>query len=300
MFSIEKAVCVSLYKDANGVNFALHNCKSENDASFVCRKISLRAFAGDIFVSGHSKWATIKRQKAVVDAKRGVMYAKMSREIIVAAKLGGGDPAANLRLRKAIERAKAEGVPNDNIARAVEKGTGGGDGSNVEELTYEGYGPGGVAIMVRCATDNRNRTAGDIRSYFSKYGGNMGETGCVGWMFKERGEVLIDKEGKFSEDDLISKALDAGAEDVDASDESSAVVICEPNRVDDVKSALAENFKILSCDVTRDPINTVDVADAEIAKQLLKLLDSIDNHDDVQHVYANFDMDADLLSANVS
>lgn len=228
------------------------------------------------------------------------MYAKMSREIIVAAKLGGGDPAANLRLRKAIERAKAEGVPNDNINRAVEKGAGGGDDSNVEELTYEGYGPGGVAIMVRCATDNRNRTAGDIRSYFSKYGGNMGETGCVGWMFKERGEVLIDKEGKFSEDDLISKALDAGADDVDASDDASAVVICDPVKVDDVKAALAESFKVLSADITMNPINTVDVADADIAKQLLKLLDSIEDHDDVQHVYANFDMDSDLLSANLN
>jgi len=251
-------------------------------------------------VSGHSKWATIKRQKAVVDAKRGVMYAKMSREIIVAAKLGGGDPAANLRLRKAIERAKAEGVPNDNIARAVEKGSGSGDDSNVEELTYEGYGPGGVAIMVKCATDNRNRTAGDIRSYFSKYGGNMGETGCVGWMFKERGEVVIDKEGKFNEDDLIDKALSAGADDVDSSDEASAVVICDPLKVDDVKAALAEHFKIASAEVTMNPSNTVEVADVEIAKQLMKLLDIIDNHDDVQHVYANFDMEADLLSASVS
>lgn len=251
-------------------------------------------------MSGHSKWATIKRQKAVVDAKRGIMYAKMSREIIVAAKLGGGDPAGNLRLRKAIERAKAEGVPNDNIARAVEKGSGAGDGSNVEELTYEGYGPGGVAIMVRCATDNRNRTAGDIRSYFSKYGGNMGETGCVGWMFKERGEVVIDKDGKFSEDELINKALEAGADDVDSTDEASAVVICDPLKVDDVKAALSNAFKVASAEVTMNPTNTINVSDADIAKQLLKLLDNIDNHDDVQHVFANFDMDSELLSANVS
>lgn len=255
---------------------------------------------GECFVSGHSKWATIKRQKAVVDAKRGVMYAKMSREIIVAAKLGGGDPAGNLRLRKAIERAKQEGVPNDNIARAIEKGAGGGDGNNMEELTYEGYGPGGVAIMVKCATDNRNRTAGDIRSYFSKYGGNMGETGCVGWMFKERGEILIDKEGKFSEDDLIDKALSAGADDVDSSDSASAVVICDPLKVDDIKAALAEHFKVVSAEVSMNPSNTVEVSDTDIAKQLMKLLDVIDNHDDVQHVYANFDMDADLLSASVS
>lgn len=198
------------------------------------------------------------------------------------------------------ERAKQEGVPNDNIARAIEKGAGGGDGNNMEELTYEGYGPGGVAIMVKCATDNRNRTAGDIRSYFSKYGGNMGETGCVGWMFKERGEILIDKEGKFSEDDLIDKALSAGADDVDSSDSASAVVICDPLKVDDIKAALAEHFKVVSAEVSMNPSNTVEVSDTDIAKQLMKLLDVIDNHDDVQHVYANFDMDADLLSASVS
>jgi YebC/PmpR family DNA-binding regulatory protein len=191
-------------------------------------------------------------------------------------------------------------VPNDNIARAIEKGAGGGDGNNMEELTYEGYGPGGVAIMVKCATDNRNRTAGDIRSYFSKYGGNMGETGCVGWMFKERGEIVIDKEGKFSEDDLIDKALSAGADDVDSSDAASAVVICDPLKVDDIKAALAEHFKVASAEVAMNPSNTVEVSDVDIAKQLMKLLDVIDNHDDVQHVYANFDMDADLLSASVS
>lgn len=253
-----------------------------------------------IFVSGHSKWATIKRQKAVVDQKRGVVYAKMSREIIVAARLGGGDPASNLRLRKAIERAKQEGVPNDNIQRAVEKGSGTGDDSNMEELTYEGYGPGGVAIMVKCATDNRNRTAGDIRSYFSKYGGNMGETGCVGWMFKERGEVFIEKNDKLNEDDLITKALDAGAEDVDTSEEESVLVICDPLKVDDVKTALAGNYSVRSADVNMNPLTTVDVNDVAVAKQLLKLLDIIDNHDDVQHVYANFDMDANWMQENLN
>src|SRR6185295_20369803 len=166
-------------------------------------------------MSGHSKWANIKRTKAVVDAKRGAVYTKVAREIIVAAKMGGGDPAGNFRLRTAIERAKAEGVPNDNIQRAIEKGTGTGGADQIEELTYEGYGPGGVAIMVRCATDNRNRTAGDIRSYFSKYGGNMGETGCVNWMFKERGEVSLSRPLKISDDDLMMLALELGADDVD-------------------------------------------------------------------------------------
>src|ERR1700722_17224640 len=170
-------------------------------------------------MSGHSKWANIKRQKAVVDAKKGAIYARMSREIIVAARFGGGDPGSNFRLRQAIDRAKAEGVPNDNIQRAIEKGAGGGAADNFEELTYEGYGPGGVAVMVRCATDNRNRTAGAIRSYFSKYGGNLGETGCVGWNFQERGEVTVEKTAALNEDDLLGAAVDAGADDLDTSGE---------------------------------------------------------------------------------
>lgn len=247
-------------------------------------------------MSGHSKWATIKRQKAVVDAKRGVVYAKMAREIIVAAKLGGGDPSSNFRLRQAIERAKAEGVPNDNIQRAIEKGSGGGALSNLEELTYEGYGPGGVAILVKCATDNRNRTAGDLRSYFAKFGGNLGETGCVGWMFKERGEIYIDKDGKLNEDDLLAAALDAGAEDLDASGDDSVVVICEANNLESVKNSLSESgYKVRTADATMNPMTTVEIADADIARQLLKLLDNLENHDDVQTVFSNFDMDADWM-----
>src|SRR5262249_23297372 len=153
------------------------------------------------------------RQKAVVDAKKGAVYARMSREIIVAAKLGGGDLNANFKLRQAVERAKAEGVPNDNKAQAIEKGAGRAGGGNMEELIYEGYGPGGVAVMVRCATDDRNRTAGDVRSYFSKYNGNLGETGCVGWLFKERGEVAVEKTSNLDEDALLGAALELGADD---------------------------------------------------------------------------------------
>lgn len=243
-------------------------------------------------MSGHSKWANIKRTKAVVDAKKAVVYAKMSREIIVAAKLGGPDPAGNFRLRQAIDRAKAEGVPNDNIARAIEKGSGSGAADNIEELTYEGYGPGGVAIMVKCATDNRNRTAGDIRSYFSKYGGNLGETGCVGWMFKERGEVAVERNSKLNEDELMLVALDAGAEDLETSNEDAITVICEPGKLENVLQGIKDaGYEVSSSDVVMSPLSTVEITEPEHAKNLLRLLDTLENHDDVQNVYANFDMD---------
>ena len=196
-------------------------------------------------MSGHSKWANIKRQKAVVDSKKGVVYAKMSREIIVAAKLGGGDPAGNFRLRTAIDRAKAEGVPNDNIHRAIEKGSGGGNADSFEELVYEGYGPGGVALLVKCTTDNRNRTAGDVRLFFSKYGGNLGESGCVNWMFKEQGEVYIKKAAKFDEEALLETALEAGAEDLDVSDGDEARAHAVERIADhlaDTRAGRAERF----------------------------------------------------------
>lgn len=247
-------------------------------------------------MSGHSKWATIKRSKAVVDAKKAVIYAKTAREIIVAARMGGGDPTANFRLRQAIDRAKAEGVPNDNIARAIEKGSGGGNADQIEELTYEGYGPGGVAIMVRCATDNRNRTAGDVRSYFSKFGGNMGETGCVGWMFKERGEVLIDKTTKLNEDDLMIAALDAGADDIDTSGEETVTVICESIKLEALKDALTKaGYPVDSADIVMSPATMVEIVEHDTAKLLLRLLENLEDHDDVQRVWANFDMDPKLM-----
>jgi len=225
----------------------------------------------------------------------------MAREIIVAARTGGGDPAANFRLRQAIDRAKAEGVPNDNIARAIEKGTGGGGSDNLEELTYEGYGPGGVAIMVRTTTDNRNRTAGDLRSYFSKFGGNMGETGCVGWMFKERGEISIERNAKLIEDDLLMAAVEAGADDLDTSDEESVMVLCEPLKLEQVRDSLVKaGYQPSSAETTMAPLSTVEIKEADMAKQLLRLLDALENHDDVQQVYANFDMDTGLLQASMS
>lgn len=248
-------------------------------------------------MSGHSKWANIKRHKAVVDAKKGAVYAKVAREIIVAAKLGGGDPAANFRLRTAIDKAKAEGVPNDNIQRAIEKGAGGSEQDQIEELTYEGYGPGGVAIMVRCATDNRNRTAGDIRSFFSKYGGNMGESGCVSWMFKERGELTISRPLKISDDDLMMLALELGAEDLDFEEEDYITIVCSPENLENLKEGLSkEGFKPDSAETVLSPISSAEVQDKDLAKQLLKLLDMLENHDDVQQVYANFEMSSDWMA----
>lgn len=248
-------------------------------------------------MSGHSKWANIKRTKAVVDAKKGAVYAKMSREIIVAAKMGGGDPQANFRLRQAIDRAKAEGVPNDNIARAIEKGTGAGALDNFEELVYEGYGPGGVAVMVKCTTDNRNRTAGDVRSYFSKFGGNLGETGCVNWMFSERGEIRVDKGAKFDEDSFLMEALEAGADDVDTTDDEEAVVICASDKLEAVRAALVQSgIKVKSADTNMVPSSIVEITSQETAKMLLKLLDNLENHDDVQNVFANFEMNQDWMN----
>lgn len=247
-------------------------------------------------MSGHSKWATIKRQKAVVDAKRGVTYAKMAREIIVATKLGGADPQSNFRLRDAILRAKSEGVPNDNIQRAIEKGSGSGGSDQMEELLYEGYGPGGVAMLVRCATDNRNRTAGDIRSYFSKYGGNLGETGCVGWMFQERGQIYINRPHKLSDDDLMLAALECGAEDINTDADDSICITCAPADFEAVREGLSKAGVVAdSAEITRVPASTIEVDNRDMAKQLLKLLDMLENHDDVQQVFANFEMDPEWM-----
>jgi YebC/PmpR family DNA-binding regulatory protein len=247
-------------------------------------------------LSGHSKWANIKHRKAATDAKKGAMYAKMSREIIVAARQGGGDPQANFRLRQAIDRAKSEGLPNDNIQRAIEKGTGGGAGDELEELAYEGYGPAGVAILVKCATDNRNRTAGDIRSYFTKNGGNLGETGCVNWMFNERGEVIVKRTSDLKEDDLLEASLEAGADDLDTSETDVVTVVCPPLKLEQVKESIENaGYKVCSAEVMMSPLSTVEIKDEATAKQVLKLMDTLENHDDVQHVYANFDMDEQLL-----
>lgn len=248
-------------------------------------------------MAGHSKWAQIKRSKAVKDAKKGANFAQCSREIIMAAKLGGGDPEGNFRLRTAIERAKAAGVPNDNIKRAIEKGTGVGSADNIEDLSYEGYGPGGVAVFIETVTDNRNRTAGDIRSYFNKYQGNLGSDGCVAWIFEEKGLIRVAQMGQ-QEEMVFEKAIEAGAADFQANpDEESFDIFTAPIDLNTVALGLsAAGVAIESAEVTRIPQNTIKIETEELAKPLLRLLDAIESHDDVQHVYANFEMDEAILA----
>ncbi len=244
-------------------------------------------------MSGHSKWSTIKHKKAKVDAQRGVAFQKFSRELIVAAKMGGSDPVANFRLRTAIDRAKTAGLPNDNIKRAIEKGAGGSSAENYEELTYEGYGAGGVAIFIEAMTDNRNRTAGDLRSYFTKFNGNLGETGCVGWMFKPVGMITFDKTVDFEQ--LFEAAIEAEANDV-IEDEDEYKVLTSVADLQSCAEALEKSgFKAKSAELTRLPENSIDITDVQTATQILKLMDRIEEHDDVQNVYSNFEIDDSII-----
>lgn len=244
-------------------------------------------------MSGHSKWSTIKHKKAKVDSQRAVVFQKYSRELIVSARLGGADPAGNFRLRTAIEKAKAAGLPNDNIKRAIEKGAGAGASENYEELIYEGYAAGGVAVVIEAMTDNRNRTAGDIRSYFTKYNGSLGATGCVGWMFDQRGVITFDESVDF--DKLFEAAINLDALDVTEEDDTYQV-ITSPEKFQAVVEGLeAAGFTSQSADLLRIPQNTVEVTDEKTADQVLKLLDKLEEHDDVQNVYANFDISDDII-----
>ncbi len=245
-------------------------------------------------MSGHSKWSTIKRKKGAIDAKRGKIFTRLIKEITVAARSGGGDPDGNPRLRSAILSAKTENMPKDNIARAIKKGTGEIAGEVYEEILYEGYGPGGVAVLVECMTDNRNRTVADIRHYFAKSNGNLGESGCVAWMFDKKGTILIDKQS-ISEDELMEVALEAGAEDV-VEEESEYQVITAPEDFDEVREALEKaEVKTSEASVSMIPQNTVEVTEEKLARALMKLLESLEDHDDVQNVHANFDIDDDLM-----
>ncbi len=244
-------------------------------------------------MSGHSKWLTIKHKKAKVDSQRAVVFQKYSRELIVSARLGGPDPAGNFRLRTAIEKAKAAGLPNDNIKRAIEKGAGAGASENYEELIYEGYGAGGAAIVVEAMTDNRNRTAGDIRSFFTKYNGSLGATGCVGWMFDQRGIIVFD--GSVDFEKLFEAAINLDALDVIEEDDTYKVLTTPENFQSVVEGLEKEGFKAESAELTRIPKNTVEITDEKTADQLLKLLDKLEEHDDVQNVYSNFDISDDIL-----
>ncbi len=245
-------------------------------------------------MSGHSKWSTIKHKKAKVDSQRAVVFQRYSRELIVAARLGGADPAGNFRLRTAIEKAKAAGLPNDNIKRAIEKGAGAGSSENYEELVYEGYAPGGVAVVVETMTDNRNRTAGDIRSYFTKYNGNLGTTGAVSWMFDQRGQLIFDKE-TVDYDKLFEAAINLDADDIVDEDDTYTVLTSVENFQKVVEGLEKEGFKPQAAEFTRIPQNTVPVTDEKTAQQIMKLLDKLEEHDDVQNVYMNFDIPDEIM-----
>jgi YebC/PmpR family DNA-binding regulatory protein len=244
-------------------------------------------------MSGHSKWSTIKHKKAAKDAKRGKIFTKLIKEITVAARMGGGDINANPRLRTAVLTARGSSMPSDNIERAIKKGTGELEGVTYEEIQYEGYGPGGVAIIAQVLTDNKNRTVSEIRRMFSKHGGNMGETGCVGWMFDKKGILTVDK-SQIDEDRLMDIALDAGAEDV--RDEGEVFeVIAQPEDFEKVKERLdQEKIAIASAQVSLVPKNTVDV-DAKNVEQVVKLSEELEDHDDVQNVAANFHIPDELM-----
>jgi YebC/PmpR family DNA-binding regulatory protein len=240
-------------------------------------------------VSGHSKWANIKHKKGKADAQKGKLFTKLGRELIVAAKAGGGEPSNNFRLKIAIDNAKAANMPNDNIQRAIQKGTGGGEGTNYEELLYEGYGPGGVAVMANIMTDNRNRTAGEVRHIFSKNGGNLGESGCVNWMFKEKGQLSLSR-NDLSEDELMLMALEAGAEDLEEAD-GGYLVYTAPEEMESVRqSLLDQGLTIEEAALNLIPENIIEVSDLEQAKKIIKLIETLEEHDDVQKVHSNFDI----------
>jgi YebC/PmpR family DNA-binding regulatory protein len=247
-------------------------------------------------MAGHSHWAKVKRTKGVLDQRRGKLFSKLSKEISVAARLGGGDPNFNPRLRQAIATARGESVPVDNIERAIKKGTGELGGEAFEEMLYEGYGPGGVAILVEAATDNKNRSAAEIRSVFAKNHGNLAGSGSVAWMFPHKGVITITAPG-VSEDDVIMAALDAGAEDVRSHDEVIEVITPPDGKLDAVNKALeAAKIPVATAKLSYIPANLTPVTDPTQAEQLMQLLEALDDHEDAQAVHANFDMAPELLA----
>jgi len=244
-------------------------------------------------MSGHSKWATIRRKKERTDSARGRAFSKLIKEITLAARTGGGDPDGNPRLRTAIETAKAANMPANNIERAIKKGTGELEGVNYEEITYEAYGPGGTALLIEVVTDNRNRTLSEIRHLLTKNGGNMGETGSVGWMFNRQGLITVPASG-VNEDDLIMVGLEAGADDVREEDDTFQIS-SPPDLLEDIRSALSDaGYRIDSAEAAQVPQTYVSVEGTQ-ARQLLRLIDSLDEHDDVQQVWSNFDIPEEIL-----
>jgi YebC/PmpR family DNA-binding regulatory protein len=247
-------------------------------------------------MSGHSRWAGIKHKKGIADVKRGKLFTKIIREITIAAKLSGGQLEANPRLRKAVEDAKEANMPSDNVKKAIQRGTGELPGVNYEELVYEGYGPSGVAVMLELTTDNKNRTAGEIRRIFSQHGGNLGETGSVSWVFSLKGAITVEK-SKATEDQLMTLALDAGAEDMNSDDQDYFDVTTAPPDFEKVKKALeGASIPLLRAEVTMVPKNLVKLTGAP-AQQMLTLMNALEEHDDVKTVYANFDIPKEIIEA---
>ena len=251
-------------------------------------------------MSGHSKWSSIKHKKGAADAKRGKLFSKLSRAIIVAAKEGGADPAANLALQNAIEKARSYSMPKDNIERAIAKGAGSdAEASSFESVVYEGYGPEGVAVLVEALTDNRNRTASEVRHAFTKHGGNLGTTGAVAWQFERRGVVLVEADG-VDEDELVLAVAEAGADDVEL-DGSSFVVSSPPESFREVIEALEQSgLAVASAELAMVPKGTVEIADEGVARRVVRLVEGLEEVDDVQEVYANFDIPESVLEAVAS
>jgi YebC/PmpR family DNA-binding regulatory protein len=247
-------------------------------------------------VSGHSKWASIKHKKASTDAKRGKIFTKIVKEISIAARIGGGDPSANPRLRTAVDKAKEVNMPADNIKRAIMKGTGELPGVSYEEYFYEGYGPGGVAILMEILSDNKNRTISEIRNIMTKSGGNMGEAGCVSWMFEKKGYILVEK-SKIDEDTLMSAALDAGAEDMkNDPKEDNYEIITAPENMGKIKSSLeVSGIPVSLAEVTMLPKNYITL-DGKQAEQMMRLVEALEDHDDVQNVYTNVDVSDEVIA----
>jgi len=246
-------------------------------------------------MSGHSKWATTKHKKAAADAKRGKVFTKITKELTIAAKIGGGDPDANPRLRTAIAKAKEANMPADNMKRAIQKGTGELPGVTYEEVTYEGYGPGGVAVMIECLTDNKNRTVADIRHILSKQNGSLGENGCVSWMFDQKGYIVVEKTAA-DEETLMDVALEAGAEDIVSDpEEPNYEVMTAPQDFEAVRSALEEKgIPMAAAEVTMIPQTYVKL-EGKDAEQMMRLMDALDDCDDTQNVYANFDIPDEVM-----
>lgn len=242
-------------------------------------------------MSGHSKWANIKRQKGAADARKGKIFTKLGREIQIAVKVGGSaDPNANSKLKDVIAKAKAANMPNDNITRSIKKASGDGDNANYEEITYEGYGPGGIAVICECTTDNRNRTAGDLRHYFDKFGGNLGQSGCVSYMFNKKGVIVVEKGDKINEDTLMMEALEAGAEDFEAN-EDCYEILTDPADFSAVREALeGKGYEFLEAEVSMLPTTTTKLTDPEQIKFMDRLLENLEDLDDVSNVYHSWEM----------